>query len=200
MMAGPGDEMAAGAERHHRASRADREQVIDVLKAAFVQERLTRAEFDQRVGQALASRTYADLDALTADIPGGLTRTEPAGKPAGVLPAGAAVRVTAAAAGVSMVFTVVEIAESSGGNVVVGLVAVGAVGFFVAMLVTGLLMFLSWAVKHSGRQHSPGAPPSGGGEASPRQSPPGRLPPPRRDPRRTAQATSKARPSPAPSY
>jgi Domain of unknown function (DUF1707) len=52
-----------------RASHADREQVIDVLKAAFVQDRLTKDEFDDRVGQALASRTYADLTALTADLP-----------------------------------------------------------------------------------------------------------------------------------
>ena len=54
-----------------RASRADREQVIDVLKIAFVQERLTKGELDARVGRALAARTYADLDALTADIPAG---------------------------------------------------------------------------------------------------------------------------------
>ncbi len=52
-----------------RASHADREQVVDVLKAAFVQDRLTKDEFDDRVGQALASRTYADLAALTADLP-----------------------------------------------------------------------------------------------------------------------------------
>jgi hypothetical protein len=54
-----------------RASRADREQVIDVLKTAFVHDRLTKGELDARVGRALAARTYADLDALTADIPAG---------------------------------------------------------------------------------------------------------------------------------
>jgi len=52
-----------------RASRADRERVIDLLKAAFVQGRLARDEFDTRVGQALASRTYAELAVVTADIP-----------------------------------------------------------------------------------------------------------------------------------
>ncbi|MGH3150659.1 MAG: DUF1707 SHOCT-like domain-containing protein [Streptosporangiaceae bacterium] len=52
-----------------RTSHADREQVVDVLKAAFVQDRLTKDEFDDRVGQALAARTYADLTALTADLP-----------------------------------------------------------------------------------------------------------------------------------
>ena len=70
----PGDETAAGGggRSYLRASRADRDQVIEVLKAAFVQGRLAKDEFDLRVGQVLASRTYADLDALTADIPAGL--------------------------------------------------------------------------------------------------------------------------------
>jgi Domain of unknown function (DUF1707) len=78
-MTGPGDEIAAGAggRGHVRASHADREQAIDVLKAAFIQARLDKDEFDLRVGRALASRTHADLAALTADIPAGPTRVEP---------------------------------------------------------------------------------------------------------------------------
>ena len=60
---------AAGGHGRLRASHADREHVIDVLKAAFVQGRLTMDELDVRVGQTLASRTYADLTALTADLP-----------------------------------------------------------------------------------------------------------------------------------
>jgi hypothetical protein len=66
-----GNDKAAGppGRGRLRASHADREQVVDVLKAAFVQDRLTKDEFDDRVGQALASRTYADLTALTADLP-----------------------------------------------------------------------------------------------------------------------------------
>ena len=70
-MAGPGDEIAAGkaGRGHLRASHADREQVIGTLKAAFVQGMLTKDELDARAGQALASRTYADLAALTTDIP-----------------------------------------------------------------------------------------------------------------------------------
>ena len=51
---------------------ADREQVIGVLKAAFVQGLLAKHEFGLRVGQTLASRTYAELAALTADLPAGL--------------------------------------------------------------------------------------------------------------------------------
>ena len=62
-----------------RASHADRERVIDVLKAAFVQGRLAKDEFDLRVGQTLASRTCAELAALTADIPAGLPAARPPG-------------------------------------------------------------------------------------------------------------------------
>ncbi len=81
MTVGPGDEIAAGAggHSHLRASHADRERVIDMLKAAFVQGRLAKDELDLRVGQVLASRTYADLYALTADIPAGLATSPPPG-------------------------------------------------------------------------------------------------------------------------
>ena len=40
-----------------------------MLKSAFVQGRLTKGEFDLRVGQAFAARTYAELADVTADIP-----------------------------------------------------------------------------------------------------------------------------------
>jgi hypothetical protein len=63
-----------------RASHADRDQVVEVLKAAFVQGRLTKDEFEARVGQTFASRTYAELAVITADIPAGLagrTAAEP---------------------------------------------------------------------------------------------------------------------------
>jgi len=60
-----------------RASRADRERVIDLLKAAFAQGRLDRNEFDARIGRALASRTYGELAAITADIPAELTGALP---------------------------------------------------------------------------------------------------------------------------
>jgi hypothetical protein len=64
-----------------RASHADRDHVLDVLKAAFVQGLLTKDEFDMRMGQTFASRTYAELDALTADIPAGLLGAQPPRKP-----------------------------------------------------------------------------------------------------------------------
>jgi hypothetical protein len=78
-MTEPGNELAAGAggQGRLRASHADREQVVDMLKTAFVQGRLDRDEFDLRVGRALASRTCADLAALTADIAARLPRARP---------------------------------------------------------------------------------------------------------------------------
>jgi hypothetical protein len=60
---------AAASRSRLRASHADREHVIDILKAAFVQGRVTKDEFDARVGEAFAARTYAELAAITADIP-----------------------------------------------------------------------------------------------------------------------------------
>jgi hypothetical protein len=76
---GSGDQTAAGAAGHGRflASHTDREQVVDRLKAAFVEGRLTKDELDARAGQAFAARTYADLAALTADIPAGSAGTRP---------------------------------------------------------------------------------------------------------------------------
>jgi Domain of unknown function (DUF1707) len=79
-MAGPGDEIAAAEGRSRselRVSHADREQVIEVLKAAFVQGRLAKDEFDLRVGQAFAARTHAELAAVTAGLPAEPTTARP---------------------------------------------------------------------------------------------------------------------------
>jgi hypothetical protein len=54
-----------------RASNADRERAIDVLKAAFAEGRLTKDEYDERTGLVYGSRTYAELGALTSDLPAG---------------------------------------------------------------------------------------------------------------------------------
>jgi len=77
------NKMAAGeaGRGHLRASHADREHVIGMLKTAFVQGRLTKDELDARVGRTLASRTYSELAALTADLPTGLTAARPPRQP-----------------------------------------------------------------------------------------------------------------------
>ena len=72
MTAGPIGGTTAASRGHLRAAHADREQAIDTLKAAFVQGRLTKDEFDARLGHTFAARTYADLAAVTGDIPAGL--------------------------------------------------------------------------------------------------------------------------------
>lgn len=75
MVTGPADQTAASAGYSHgrlRTSRADREPAIDALKVAYVQGRLTKDEFDERLGRALAPLTHAELAALTSDLPDGL--------------------------------------------------------------------------------------------------------------------------------
>ena len=54
-----------------RAASADRERAVDVLKAGFAEGRLTQDEYNERMNRAYTSRTYAELMALTADLPAG---------------------------------------------------------------------------------------------------------------------------------
>jgi hypothetical protein len=70
-MSEPQEPAAAAGRDWFRAGHADREQVIEALKDAFVHGRLTRDQLGLRAGRALTARTYADLAALTADIPPG---------------------------------------------------------------------------------------------------------------------------------
>jgi hypothetical protein len=63
---GPWDPLNAAASGHMRASDADRDRVVDTLKAAYVYGLITREELAARSGQALAARTYSDLTAVTA--------------------------------------------------------------------------------------------------------------------------------------
>jgi hypothetical protein len=81
MVTGPGGELAASAagRGYLRASDAEREQVIGTLKAAFVRGVLAKDEFDLRVSQAFASRTYAELAAVTAGLPAGSAAAPPPG-------------------------------------------------------------------------------------------------------------------------
>ncbi len=153
-MAGPGDEIAAGAESENRlrSSHADRGQVIAALKDAFVQGRLTRDEFDLRVSKALA--TYAELDALTADIPAGSTEPQSTELHREAHNKKVIQRGTAAGAGVSMAFTA-TLVMVGGGSPIVGFIVVPLVGVFVAVLLAGLLTLLSWVLERgSTRQAS----------------------------------------------
>jgi hypothetical protein len=51
-----------------RASDADRDRVIELLRAAVADGRLDQAEFDERLDAALAARTIDALTPLTADL------------------------------------------------------------------------------------------------------------------------------------
>jgi hypothetical protein len=94
VLAGPGDNRTAAARSRLRASHAERERAIDALTAAYVQDRLTKDELDERLGEALAAGTYAELATLTASCaarPGapGLRRRCPC---AGYVPPGVSPR------------------------------------------------------------------------------------------------------------
>jgi hypothetical protein len=53
-----------------KASDADRDAVVSVLSANYQAGRLTTEELDDRTGRALGARTFGELQALTADLPG----------------------------------------------------------------------------------------------------------------------------------
>ncbi|ADD40919.1 DUF1707 SHOCT-like domain-containing protein [Stackebrandtia nassauensis] len=57
-------------ERDKRAGDTDRQRVADRLRAALDEGRLELSEYDERLQQTYAAKTYADLDTLLADIPG----------------------------------------------------------------------------------------------------------------------------------
>lgn len=202
-MAGPGDEVTAGAASRGRlrAAHADREQVIEVLKAAFVQGQLDRDEFGLRIGQALASRTYADLAALTADIaPGGLAGARPlpaAGEPANTRKKAAAALACATVALLAGVVALPPLPDGSPAETWV----IAAIFVLSGIVATGWFLLLhAWLEERAGRQSAQGLPPGEGGEASrsPAQAnPAGRLQRADRDPRQAAQASSIRRFRPA---
>ena len=112
----PEDQRAAArAPRSHlRASHADRENVIDRLKAAFVHGRLTKDELDARVSQTFASRTYAELARVTTDLPAGMAGDPPARQRAGAPPVSRAATVTRAGVVVAAAMMAVALAVPGG--------------------------------------------------------------------------------------
>jgi hypothetical protein len=52
-----------------RAGDSDRQAVADKLKLALDEGRLDLAEYDERLQQAYAAKTYGDLDGLLDDLP-----------------------------------------------------------------------------------------------------------------------------------
>jgi hypothetical protein len=152
--AGPGDQGAAdaAARGYLRASHADREHVINVLKAAFVQGRLTKAELDTRAGQAFAARTYADLDALTTDLPAGLADAVPTGHAAW-----AQARPPMSNAAKTGICVTIAVAVAVSVSIPTGGAALFlfAPFYFMALLVAGVQMLANWHDKRSHGQLPP---------------------------------------------
>jgi hypothetical protein len=155
MMTGPQTEMTACMAAHGRlrASYTDREQVIDVLKAAFVQGRLTKDEFDARIGQALAARTYADLAAV---IPAGLIGAQSpqeAARPQARPPVNRAVKPSVCAIALVAALWLAAFLTDNAAVFMVAIVV--TVSVFLASPAADALMLGSEHNKHSGGQLPP---------------------------------------------
>jgi hypothetical protein len=202
-MAGPGDEIAAGPSGRSRlrASHADREQVIEVLKAAFAHGRLDRDEFDLRVDRALASRIYANLAALTADItPARPTRPRP--PESAREPADKKKKAVAALSCVTLAYPglMAALPPIPDGSPFAVPVMVVMFVLFGAVATGWLLLFHAWLEQRASRKSARGAPPGAGGEASRTLAPAdpaGQLPQADQGPRQVAEATPIRHPRPA---
>ena len=157
MTAGPGDQGAAdvAAGGYLRASHADREQVIAVLKAAFVHGMLTKEELDARAGQTFASRTHGELAALTADLPAGLIAATPPGK---TVAAQAGPSANKALLWGSWVIVLLIVGFMSGASLASPYFAlvVGVLPLLITVPVAGTLTFDAWREKRSHGQLPPG--------------------------------------------
>jgi hypothetical protein len=67
---GTGYGQAAG-RAQIRAATADRDRAAELLGTAYAEGRLSKDEHDARVGQVMTAATFAELDAVVADLPGG---------------------------------------------------------------------------------------------------------------------------------
>ena len=67
-----------------RASTVDRDRAVELITRAYTEGRLDKDEHDARVERAMTATTFADLDSVVIDLPGGrpsapapLPRTNP---------------------------------------------------------------------------------------------------------------------------
>ncbi len=158
-----------------RASHADREQVVDALKAAYSQGRLTGDELAERAGQALAARTYADLAALTADLPAGPDRIQvPATSPTAARPVPARPRnraanraVTAGAGAIAATMVAAAAAAVIAGQPVAALILAVVIVVLATMATAFVASLIAIAVglesHHRNRSRGPLPPPQAPG-------------------------------------
>ena len=165
-MAGPGEHRSAADGQRRgdlRASQAERERVIELLKDAFVQDRLTKDEFDLRVGQVFTSRTRAELAAVTGALPAEPATAQPATparaevEPPVVRPGPLIAVATAVCAGVWMLGFLVPWPANSEGDppsgVVLLVLSITFIYLFVLVMtlwIGGAVMVESWLKRRSG--------------------------------------------------
>jgi hypothetical protein len=195
-MAGLENGMAADSGRGRlRASDADREHVVGTLKAAYVRGLVTKDEFDARVSQTFAARTYAELALITAGLPAGLAAAPPPLRPGPAkasAPAHAnltrgerAIMATGLLAALALVVALLA------GGAVGGLLALGGLGSaFVSAFLLGAQVRSARRDRHSGGQLPPqGAAHSGPGAGQAASAPsPKQLPNPGKPRRSNADA------------
>ena len=153
-MAGP-DRAPPGDAEHGRlrASHADRDGVLHTLKSAYVLGFVTKDEFDARVTQTLAARTYAELAGVTTDLPAWLAAAQP---PPGRAPARATLRPVDRAIAAFALLAAVALAAAIVSDD--GWLALGAIGSALASL---FLMAAQMGTARRPRQ--PGGQPPGPG-------------------------------------
>ena len=146
MPAGSGEQQAAAEARRGRlrALYGEREQVIDTLKAAFVQDRPTKDEFDARVSHALAARTYADLTTVTVDLPPGLAGVGPRREPASRQPSNAARWGSAGLITPAILAVAFVLDGLHGGSGYAVVTAIAACVYFMFWLSAGVDMLWQW--------------------------------------------------------
>jgi Domain of unknown function (DUF1707) len=117
-----------------RASDADREQIAERLRKATGEGRLLAEELEERLESAFTARTYGELDAVVADLPGATVRRRERPRP----PALSAVHVIA-------LFILAPVILS----------LMLAVAVIVATLFSawGLLLIVGWFAFGHGRRH-----------------------------------------------
>ena len=129
-----------------------------MVKAAFVQGRLTKAELDVRVGQAFVSRTHGDLGAITADLPAGLIGARPLRKPVPAQvptqappPVSKPLLWTAVAIMLAGIVSLVAAVPAQ----VFLLLPVGVLAILIGTPIAGTLMLDSWRENRTGGQLPP---------------------------------------------
>ena len=81
MTVGPGYGATGMARAQLRASTADRDRAVELLTRAYTEGRLDKDEHDARVERAMTASTFAELDAVVIDLPGGEPVAPPLAQP-----------------------------------------------------------------------------------------------------------------------